>query len=436
MLRLPVALLVFAAAASAFALEGELSLDRALDTPSVWADGDEVFMHDFAPLGFAFASGRDTARSTDAALSFLGHPVAEAFADFRDGKVVRMRFTVYNRGDAAEELDEAAFAALARDLDDKLRAWAGRAGRPLSEDSGRQHKRSRQWGRRPVHVLLEWAYTAPPRGRDASTPFRAEYVRVTLIPFKGSSAASFTSAKQQITGYGLKKNVVRHPNGDVLLYGVPMVDQGQKGYCAAATAERLLRYYGRQMDQHDVARLADTARASGTSSDGMLQAFHEIARQYQLDVKKLRDPDWKDYQRLISDYNRQAKMERLPPLPDYGNVLDINQLYADMDALALKGARLRRKTDFQKFQQDIRTYIGNGVPLLWSCIVGKFPENPPLALQGSGGHLRMIVGYNPKTSEILYSDSWGPGHELKRIPADQAWAILTGLYVVKPRDIR
>ena len=31
-------------------------------------------------------------------------------------------------------------------------------------------------------------------------------------------------------------NVVKSPEGDVCISGVPMVDQGQKGYCAAATA--------------------------------------------------------------------------------------------------------------------------------------------------------------------------------------------------------
>ena len=46
--------------------------------------------------------------------------------------------------------------------------------------------------------------------------------------------------------------------------------------------------------------------------------------------------------------------------------------------------------------------------------------------------MRLIVGYNAKTEEILYSDSWGAGHELKRMKADDAWTITTGLMTVEP----
>jgi hypothetical protein len=46
--------------------------------------------------------------------------------------------------------------------------------------------------------------------------------------------------------------------------------------------------------------------------------------------------------------------------------------------------------------------------------------------------MRLIIGYNLKTREILYSDSWGAGHELKRMALDDAWAITTGLATVEP----
>ena len=46
--------------------------------------------------------------------------------------------------------------------------------------------------------------------------------------------------------------------------------------------------------------------------------------------------------------------------------------------------------------------------------------------------MRIIVGYNPTTKEILYSDSWGQGHEEKRMPVDDAWAITNGLSSLQP----
>jgi hypothetical protein len=47
----------------------------------------------------------------------------------------------------------------------------------------------------------------------------------------------------------------------------------------------------------------------------------------------------------------------------------------------------------------------------------KEPEIP----QATGWHARLILGYNSKTNECLYSDSWGAGHELKRMSVDDAW---------------
>ena len=406
------------------------SLDRALSDTAFWKDGSDVFMHDFAPLGFQFVSGRDIARSTDPGLRFLGFPVVEAFADFKDGKVSRVRVILYDRGDDTGSMGKEAFGTLVEGLSGKFRAWAGNAGRPGSDDEGRSHRRRRQWKRVPSQALLAWAYTGGDRD------FRAEYVRVTVAPAAENTAFASVSEKRRVTSLGLRQRIMRMPNGDVLVDGVPMVDQGQKGYCAAATAERLLRYYGRSVDQHDIAQLANTAREGGTSSEGMARALSTAGKQYDLYLKNLYAPDWKDFMRLIGDYNRQAKKRRVPALPDPGNTIDVGALYEAMDSLVLKDARAADKSGFKSFHDSVKTYIDSGVPLIWSCILGKFPENPPLSIQGAGGHMRMIVGYNAKTAEILYSDSWGPGHELKRMPEAEAWAILTGLYVLKPADIR
>lgn len=52
--------------------------------------------------------------------------------------------------------------------------------------------------------------------------------------------------------------------------------------------------------------------------------------------------------------------------------------------------------------------------------------------QAFGGHMRLITGYNTTTGEILYSDSWGMGHEEKRMPASDAWAITMGMNSLQP----
>ena len=79
---------------------------------------------------------------------------------------------------------------------------------------------------------------------------------------------------------------------------------------------------------------------------------------------------------------------------------------------------------------DIHQYVNQGIPLIWGVKFGVYPE--PNTKQELGYHIRLIIGYNDKKREILYSDTWGSGHELKRMPADWAWTISRCLMVMKP----
>jgi hypothetical protein len=54
--------------------------------------------------------------------------------------------------------------------------------------------------------------------------------------------------------------------------------------------------------------------------------------------------------------------------------------------------------------------------------------------QSWGGHMRLIIGYNKAKSEIIYTDSWGEGHSLKRMPAVEAWCMTMGMYAMIPNQ--
>ena len=46
--------------------------------------------------------------------------------------------------------------------------------------------------------------------------------------------------------------------------------------------------------------------------------------------------------------------------------------------------------------------------------------------------MRLVIGYNLKTDEIIYTDSWGPGHEFKRMSAANAYTATMHLITLKP----
>ena len=58
------------------------------------------------------------------------------------------------------------------------------------------------------------------------------------------------------------------------------------------------------------------------------------------------------------------------------------------------------------------------------------PKRPPESMAGS--HMRLIIGYDPKARLIYYTDSWGPGHEMKKMDPAEAWAATMALFVMEP----
>ncbi len=92
---------------------------------------------------------------------------------------------------------------------------------------------------------------------------------------------------------------------------------------------------------------------------------------------------------------------------------------------------MKKKSDFGKFKRTVMKFVQQGIPLPWTVYTGIFPENPPLS--GAGGHMRMIIGYNAKTSMIIYSDTWGAGHEKKYMKTADAYTMTDGLYTIEPR---
>ena len=111
---------------------------------------------------------------------------------------------------------------------------------------------------------------------------------------------------------------------------------------------------------------------------------------------------------------------------------DYSALDRAMDPEVLKEMKVNgpQKAKFARFMKGVHQCVDHGMPLFWGVTLGIFPETD--IPQSQGGHMRLIIGYNDKKKEILYSDSWGNGHELKRMPADWAWTISKCLMVMKP----
>jgi hypothetical protein len=411
---------------------GAVDLNGLLANPKLWSLSQDEFQRLPETKGFRWVSEtKDTARAGEQEMTLWALPVVELVARFESGKLAELTPTIYARGDVGG-LPREKFEALVKVTVEALNLNTKVPPVARGKDATNAVKAEGIiWNAPAAHYLLEYSFTKEVKTKNI--PYRAEFVRLEIKPPEKTTglifAPSAASSGKRFTGAA---HVRKDPaSGDVVITDVPMVDQGQKGYCAVACAERMLRYYGVQTDANEIAQIANADSTKGTSPDAMFDALKKVSTRLRVRVRPVEQFEVKQVLALMTDYNRAAKRgNRAPQLPPPGQMLNISAIFHAMDPTVLKEVRTKNHSDVLKFQNDVQKHIDAGIPLIWSVMLGIFPE--PGVPQSGGGHMRLIIGYNMKTQEIIFSDSWGAGHEQKRMPLDNAMTITTGLTALEP----
>ena len=429
--------------AASLILFAALDLGALFSEKEAWTGKAEFFAVDHAKDGFAFASEDRTIVNClkHDTCTWYGLKVWEAKVYFDKGgeeeRISRIELSLYNRGDAGlATMDVPALKEEIATIAKKLDSLAKKANpeKTTLRNGGVQYRR-RFDAADPAGELV-WGLSAA----DADKNRTVEYLRLTLTPKGAVKPKRGTVSKKPSGAAGkakIRDNVTKSPNGDVFIDNVPMVDQGQKGYCSAAVSERVLRYYGNQIDEHEIAQQAETQAQGGTSVEKMKEAVTAIGEKNGLGFQSIvsMSAGLGDLEDEVARYNKAAKAEKKPELSlaqfTRGNMIYVSEMREAMEPKVIY--RMRQKdARFKKFSAGIRQQVNAGVPVFWGVTLGIFPErgvNP----QSVGGHMRLIIGYNDKKKEVLYTDTWGEGHELKRMPEDWAFAITHDAFFLKPR---
>ena len=382
-------------------------------------------------------------------VKFYGLDVYETRIWFDKDGVSRLELSLFNKGDANKPLDSADLVSMLKTVCEKLTPEGTRAPSPESENvgGGILQKQITWKSREPAAAQLTWRYKKVKGGADV------DFVRVTLVNATGGAASvkNALAAKKTSQGRGsIKKNVMKVSSdsegkakvktGDVFIDNVPMVDQGQKGYCAVATSERVLRYYGQNVDEHEVGASAGSTASQGTDVSAMYGTVNKIGRKYGLGIYSViggfnrgMEGLAQAFMKEVADYNKMAKKMKKDEIDvrryQRAAGIDANAIRESMTFDVLKAARLKNPR-FKNFLKSLHDQINAGVPLFWGVTLGYIPE--PDIPQARGGHMRLVIGFNDKTKELIYTDSWGAGHEFKRMPWDDAFAITDALFYLKP----
>ena len=212
----------------------------------------------------------------------------------------------------------------------------------------------RRWDDLDPSVELSWGVSG-----SSSKTRTAEYVRLVLTPKKALAKPSTRAESGPDARTKAQSNVSKGPGGDVWIKGVPMVDQGEKGYCAVATTERVMRYYGIAVDEHELAHMAKSSAEGGTSVSAMIDVVKMVGSKHRLGyseiVRMTKSVD--DVVREVKAYNKVAKVEKGEQISlDAHTVnrrIDTTSLREAMDPEILRKMRVKDGR-YRKFLSEVQ----------------------------------------------------------------------------------
>ena len=203
----------------------------------------------------------------------------------------------------------------------------------------------------------------------------------------------------------IRANVEHRDNGDVIIKNLPMVDQGPKGYCVPATFERCMRYLDVPADMYLLAMAGQSNLGGGTSVERLISAVERDVR------RKGRKFD------LLSESD--LRLNRLAKYIDDG----IPVIWA------LQSTKWFNKTanERTKARREVTD---------WDAWTAKTEEArrevKSLSPAEDAGHVVIIIGYNKKTGEIAFSDSWGDRYRERWVVDAEAEHVSQGrLYAIR-----
>ncbi len=239
--------------------------------------------------------------------------------------------------------------------------------------------------------------------------YEAEFIRLRMA--KDAAGLERGSASDAGSRRDLLNNVKRTEEGDVWIDNIPMIDQGEKGYCLPATVARIFSYYGMDgVDMHAMASMCDTVAGGGTTIEGMMEALEKIGSRFHVRAMTLKDKGKKPGpEEIVESYNKLAKRKGKQASRGFIGVADrdIDDALSIFDQEILEESFPVKKAAMKKWFRPVYKSIDSGIPVLW----------------GIPGHMRLIIGYNDAKGLIYYSDSWGAGHEKKKMSALNAYMI-------------
>ena len=267
-----------------------------------------------------------------------------------------------------------------------------------------------------------------------------EYLQIEFISLSGKNLSRRDIMRTHYTAGKSEKltKTEQTENGDVYLRNFPMIVQPEKGCSAASVVQRILEYKGMKPEKPIVASALKKGVKLFTDTDELPWQLAEICQENNLKLTShfvlfYKDRSLRKLENLAGRYNRavrKPKKERLTVAA--GGKLPVVATIKKMTPEVYIKLRNEEHGE-QVFENAILQNVMSGQPVIWYVIMGIVKEdNLPKIVPAL--HMRLIIGFNATTKTVIYTDCWGKGHEIKRMPYEKAWAITLGTYTISPRE--
>lgn len=347
------------------------------------------------------------------------HKSYETIMRFKDDRLSELRMSLYNRDDAGE-MSENDFKKKMDSVIQTIDEISHVQGQDISKlnVSLDPDLKTIVWVAEPTAIRLDYA-TNDEKGEFANLTLSKGNKSVTPESLGGAHAVS-------IDPQVLQAHVKTNAAGDFWVE-IPMLSSVNEAYCGPVTLERIFRYYGLDISEYEVAKMVHKKTGQGVDPSFLFKQIQSIRAPLGIHAVSLKQWDMDETIKIFDEYNELAKKVKKPSLRMPDEDFNIDIVYAQMDLETFLASRRKHEAEIKQLMATVSERIRMGAPICWGVMLGLVNEEPkgPHIVHG---HLRIIIGFNEKTSEILYTDSWGYRHELKRMSLANAYAITLHMF--------
>lgn len=219
-----------------------------------------------------------------------------------------------------------------------------------------------------------------------------------------------------------------------VLVAAPPALQRAPGWCAPASLSRALACAGFSIDQAELARRGGCTPDGGVDVATFCRALRTTLALRGLALSPLLDTDPAAAFAIARRYDREAARLGFPPLSRegaaVGGTLSLDALFADARPEPM---RLARAGELSRFRRAAARALSGGRPALWGVVLGIVPEPGPVGAVVRGGHVRLLVGFDPDRGVVSYSDPWAPDCAVKEMAEEDACAVTMSLWALEDR---